>query len=172
MNIKIFMIIDANCSCDSFLSLNTYSFVISLLLIFYDWPCFSIDSRHPSIPFRNVISFHECPFNLFCNHIHLSFLFFPSFCGQPIPVFRTFSSWNIRPEAVRFSTAISALYLEMPSKAGAFVWLEELTSMSLRWGDFLRKNTGRAHAIFRFGEWVFSPKHGQSQKKIVMFTFM
>lgn len=31
-----------------------------------------------------------------------------------------------------FSTAISALYLEMPSKAGAFVWLEELTSMSLR----------------------------------------
>ncbi len=32
----------------------------------------------------------------------------------------------------RFSTAISALYLEMPMKAGAFVWLEELTSMSLR----------------------------------------
>lgn len=31
-----------------------------------------------------------------------------------------------------FSTAISALYLEMPMKAGAFVWLEELTSMSLR----------------------------------------
>lgn len=31
-----------------------------------------------------------------------------------------------------FSTAISSLYLEMPSKAGALVWLEELTSMSLR----------------------------------------
>lgn len=31
-----------------------------------------------------------------------------------------------------FSTAISSLYLEMPSKAGALVWLQELTSMSLR----------------------------------------
>ncbi|CAJ1404592.1 unnamed protein product [Effrenium voratum] len=31
-----------------------------------------------------------------------------------------------------FSTAISALYYEMPEKAGAAVWLEELTSMSLR----------------------------------------
>ena len=31
-----------------------------------------------------------------------------------------------------FSTAISSLYLEMPSKEGAFVWLEELTTMSLR----------------------------------------
>ncbi|CAK9048506.1 unnamed protein product, partial [Durusdinium trenchii] len=31
-----------------------------------------------------------------------------------------------------FSTAISSLYHEMPSKAGAAVWLEELTAMSLR----------------------------------------